>query len=62
MKLSNILGMQLEKFNKENDGIILDDENKGLINDLKNDDIKKYVKTGTKIDFVEDMEGNFFMG
>lgn len=62
VKLSNILGMQLEKFNKENDGIILDDENKGLINDLKNDDIKKYVKTGTKIDFVEDMEGNFFMG
>ena len=58
--LGAILGMQLEQFNKENDGIILDEKSNNLIENLKNENNYKYVKTGTKIDFVEEIEGNIF--
>ena len=56
--LGAILGMQLEKFNKENNNIILNENTNKLIDNLKREYI--YVKTGTKMDFVEEIEGNFF--
>ena len=56
--LGAILGMQLEKFNKENNNIILNENTNKLIDNLKKEYI--YVKTGTKMDFVEEIEGNFF--
>ena len=58
--LGAILGMQLEKFNKENDGIILNENSNNLIENLKNENNYKYIRTGTKIDFVEEIEGNIF--
>ena len=58
--LGAIIGMGLDAFNKENNGIILNENSKQLINNLKKDNIKKYIKTGTKMDFVEEIEGNFF--
>ena len=54
--LGAILGVQLDKFNKENNDMILNEEGNNLVNNLKKDCLK-YIKTGTKIDFVEDMEG-----
>ena len=54
--LGAILGLQLDKFNKENNGMILNEEGNNLVNNLKKESLK-YIRTGTKIDLVEDMEG-----
>jgi len=59
--LGAILGIQLDKFNKENNGMILNEEGNNLVNNLKKENLKKYSKTGTKIDFVEDVEGKSFI-
>ena len=56
--LGNILGMKLEQFNKENNNILLNENSQNLIDHLKNE--KKFVKTGTKIDIVEELEGKIF--
>ena len=58
--LGTIMGMQLEQFNNENEGILLNENGQNLIDDLKNE--KKFVKTGTKIDIVEEIEGKIFNG
>ena len=55
-----ILGNNLEKFNEENNGIIFNEKSNQLIEELKNENDDKYVKTGTKIDFVEEIEGKYF--
>ena len=56
--LGAILGIKLEKFDKDNDGMLLNENSKNLIENLKKD--TKFVKTGTKIDFVEEIEGKIF--
>ena len=56
--LGAILGIKLEKFDKDNEGILLNENSKNLIENLKKD--TKFVKTGTKIDFVEEIEGKIF--
>ena len=48
--LGSLIGMGLEEFNKENNGIILNENSNQLINNLKKDNIKKFIKTGTKMD------------
>ena len=58
--LGSIIGMKLEKFNEENDGIILNENSNQLIEELKNENLTKYIKTGTKIDFIEEIEGKVF--
>ena len=45
--LGSIIGMKLEKFNEENDGIILNENSNQLIEELKNENLAKYIKTGT---------------
>ena len=58
--LSYIMGNNLEKFNEENNGIILNEKSNQLIEELKKENVKEYIKTGTKIDFVEELEGKTF--
>ena len=58
--LGAILGIQLDKFNKENNGMILNEEGNNLVNNLKKENLKKYSKTGKKFDFVEEVEGKSF--
>lgn len=58
--LGNILGMKLEKFDKENGGLILNEQSNNLIDNLKTENLKKYIQTGTKIDFAEEIEGKIF--
>ena len=56
--LVTIMGMKLEQFDNENEGILLNENGKNLVDNLKNDN--KYIKTGTKIDIVEEFEGKLF--
>ena len=56
--LGTIMGMKLEQFDNENEGILLNENGKNLVDNLKNDN--KYIKTGTKIDIVEEFEGKLF--
>ena len=58
--LGYIMGNNLEKFNEENNGILFNEKSNQLIEELKNENDDKYVKTGTKIDFVEEIEGKYF--
>ena len=58
--LGAILGKQLEQFNKENNDMLLNENSNNLIENLKNEKNHIYVKTGTKIDLVEEIEGNIF--
>ena len=56
--LGTIMGMKLEQFDNENEGILLNENGKNLVDNLKKDN--KYIKTGTKIDIVEEFEGKLF--
>ena len=56
--LGAILGLKLEKFDKDNEGMLLNENSRNLIDNLKKD--TKFIKTGTKIDFVEEIEGKIF--